>query len=804
MTFRADNLEKIKLAIDVEIKHQYIDIMGKERSFSQFMKREIKKIYKDNVKDAKWLVFLEVFEHYASDNLPVRKKSISRFVKALKTALLVDSNVVDGPEEPQISDIFKKDIQYARGVGPKIAYLFNKLDIFTIYDLLYYFPKKYLDYSSRVLIKDLQIGCGATVFGHISSTNSFTTKNGLSIVKVVIKDESGSMNLSFFYGKSNKFLLDRYRLQYPKGASVMVSGIVKLDKFTQKPTIDKPEFQLITGDFEGENGSGSLHLGRIVPVYPLVENLNIKTLRRAIHNAINDYKHCLYNIIPDEIVKKYKLLDRKIAIEQIHFPQNEELYQQARYYLVFEELFLMQLRLGLLRKNVRDKFKSLEIKRKKGGLTDKFLRSLPFELTNAQKSAIDIISKDINSQIPMQRLLQGDVGSGKTVVATVMLLSAIENGFQSAIMAPTEILATQHFNNLITSLTPLGVNIGLFLGSNSKKMRDQLETGLRNGQIHLAIGTHALIQEKIEFKKLGAVVIDEQHKFGVGQRTKLTRKGICPQLLSMSATPIPRTLALTVHADLDLTIIDEMPIGRIPIKTALCTSNTRKQAYNLIRKEVEAGHQAYIVYPLIEESETLSAKAAAKEAKILQEGEFRAYKVGLLHGKLKASEKEQVMQDFKNKKYDILVSTTVVEVGVDIKNATVMVIEDAQRFGLSQLHQLRGRVGRSDLQSYCVLISNSSNPDTKERLEVLTQTNDGFIIAEKDLQIRGPGEFLGAKQSGLDELSLTDLVKDVKIIEQTKQAVKDYLENLSDIKDIDEKLALTLKQDKNSGLFSLE
>ena len=363
----------------------------------------------------------------------------------------------------------------------------------------------------------------------------------------------------------------------------------------------------------------------------------------------------------------------------------------------------------------------------------------------------------------MARLLQGDVGSGKTVVATVMLLAGVENNYQGALMAPTEILAQQHYNNLVQWLTPLGLNVGLFLGSHGKKVRTQFETDLRNGQTHIAVGTHALIQENVEFANLGAIVVDEQHRFGVKQRNTLKKKSQNPQVLTMTATPIPRTLALTVHGDLDLTIIDELPKGRKPIKTSFVSSH--KLTYKLIREEVEAGRQAYIVYPLIEESETLSAKAATIEAERLQAEVFPDLRIGLLHGKLKNAEKDQVMADFKAKKYDILVCTTVVEVGVDVPNATVILIENAERFGLSQLHQLRGRVGRSDLQSYCILYSNTKSQETRERLNIMTETNDGFVIAEKDLELRGPGEFLGTRQSGIPDLIISDIVRDAKILE---------------------------------------
>ena len=513
-------------------------------------------------------------------------------------------------------------------------------------------------------------------------------------------------------------------------------------------------------------------MARIVPIYSVCEDLSIKTLRKAIYNAIQLYKPFIKNIIPDEIRERLGIMNKQDAIEQIHFPESIDSLERARFSLIFEELFLVQLKLIRIR-NENNTHSAIALKIEENGLVQKFIKSLPFELTSGQKKAVNEILHDLNSEHPMARLLQGDVGSGKTVVACIMLLAGIENGYQGALMAPTEILAQQHYNNLVQWLTPLGLSVGLFLGSQGKKIREKFQTDLRNGQTNIAVGTHALIQDNIEFNNLGAIVVDEQHRFGVKQRNILKKKSQNPQILTMTATPIPRTLAMTVHGDLDLTVIDELPKGRKPIITSLTSSH--KQVYELIKKEVESGRQAYVVYPLIEESETLSAKAATIEAEKLQQEIFPQFKVGLLHGKLKNDEKEKVMDDFKNKNYDILVSTTVVEVGVDVPNATVMVIENAERFGLSQLHQLRGRVGRNQLQSYCILVSSTRSQETKERLNIMTQTNDGFVIAEKDLQLRGPGEFLGTRQSGLPDLIISDIVRDAKILELARNEAIDFL-----------------------------
>ncbi len=777
------DIAQIKRAIQIEEKYKYINIMGREVDFARFMQRQLNLIYKNSGRNPKWLTVIEAFDHYATENVIQRKKTITLFITQLKKEL---SKEEENKSEKVVlqDDIYNSDVIMLKGVGPKFGYLLNKLGIFSIFDLISYYPKKYIDYSVNSLIKDLREDKTVTIIGVISSVKTFTTKKGLTIINVTISDRSGSIDLNFFYSKINRFSIERYKGQFPKNSGIIVSGTVKRDNYSGMLTIDKPQYQLVN---EEHAQNDNLNLGRIVPVYPLVENLNIKALRKAIDNALNLYSDKIENLIPDSIAKKYDILDRAKALKIIHFPDNQGTLEKARFSLVFEEFFLLQLRLFLLKKRNSKNIKTVALSVKDDGLVQKFVHSLPFELTDGQKRAVNQILNDVNSDTPMQRLLQGDVGSGKTVVACIMLLSAIENGFQAAIMAPTEILAQQHFNNFVKWLAPLGINVGLFTSSNTKKQRTKLEKDLRNGQINIAVGTHSLIQDNVEFANLGAVVIDEQHRFGVKQRNMLRSKAQIPQMLTMTATPIPRTLALSVHGDLDLTVIDELPKGRKPIKTALLPSSGRKKALDLIKDEVAKGHQAYIVFPLIDESETLSAKAATKEAEELQNNYFKDLKVGLLHGKMKTDEKEKVMTDFKNKLYDVLVSTTVVEVGVDVPNATVMVIENAERFGLSQLHQLRGRVGRSDNQSYCVLISSSRNEDTITRLNVLVQTNNGFVIAEKDLEIRGPGEFLGVRQSGLYELHLADLTKDIHILEKAREEAKEFV---SDVEENDYPAAL--------------
>lgn len=774
-----DNIEQLRQAIEVEQKNSYINIKGKSDSFASFILKQLHNFYKKSKKNPKWILLIKEFETYEISSMPTRRKAVQRLVHTIKEEMTNTGEIKKVSSEQIYENPADLNVIYIKGVGPKIGNKLNKLGIYTAKDLLFYFPKKHIDYSSRTLIKDLKETNNATVIGTIKSISAYNTRNNLGIINITISDETGAIKLNFFYAKANKFLLERYKSQFTKGSNIIVSGKVKRDKYTGQFTLDKPEYQILSGDFEESN---NLNLARIVPVYQVVEGLSVKTLRRAIYNALEQFKDKIKNVIPEQIINKNNLLDRYNALQHVHFPTNEETLEHARYTIVFEEFFLLQLKLALLRETNSNNIKALKLKVKKDGLVQKFINSLPFELTNAQDRAIKEILKDISSEQPMQRLLQGDVGSGKTVVACVMLLSAIENGYQGALMVPTEILAQQHFNNFIKWLTPFGISTGLFTGTNSTKTRKELETNLKNGQINIAIGTHALIQDNIEFNKLGAIVIDEQHRFGVKQRSQLMTKGINPQVLTMTATPIPRTLALTTQGDLDFTIIDEMPKNRKPIKTHIIKPSQRTQAYKMMRNEIENGHQCYIVYPLIDESETLSAKAATKEAERLQQEVFPDLKIGLLHGKLSNTEKDEIMYKFKNKEFDILVSTTVVEVGVDVPNSTIMMIENAERFGLSQLHQLRGRVGRSELQSYCLLVPANSSQTTLDRLQIMEQTNNGFIISEKDLELRGPGEFLGTRQSGMLNFALADIIKDTKILEIARKEAFDYIKALDSTK----------------------
>ncbi len=772
--------ENIKRAVTLEIKSQYINCDGKKMTFAKFMLMTLKDVFKKINKAEKEniLKLINLYESYHIDGVNNRKYTIDRTLETfyrLRGLIKPKKNESAAGEETHLkkefqSEIDEIDVTYVKGVGPEISKILNKMGIFKVKDLIEYYPRKYIDYKFQNKIKDLKIGENVSVTGIISKVNYHTTANKLTIFTVSIKDSTGILPINFFIKAKNRRILEHYKKMYPVNSTVVVYGKVKIDEYNLITTLDKAQIQILGEGVNIESQSS------IVPIYPLIEGLNPKTLTRAIKNALEKYEDKIYEPIPDDIIKKAQIISKLEAIKLVHNPKTMQDVDISRKRLAFEELFFFELNLLLLRKEY-SKNKSIELKTKKNGLVDKFIKNLPFELTLDQKKAMKEIMDDLNTSTPMQRLLQGDVGSGKTVVACATLLAAIENGYQGAIMAPTEILATQHYKNFSSWLTPLGLSIGLFTGKSKQKVKKELLVNLKNGQIHVAVGTHALIQEGVEFNNLGVVVIDEQHRFGVKQRNKLLNKGKMPQMLNMTATPIPRTLALTLHGDLDISTITELPKGRKPVITTLGGAKERNRIYELIKKEIFFKHQAYIVYPLIEESEAISAKAATLEKEKLEQGVFKGYKLGLLTGKMDSDEKDNVMNDFKNGKFDILVSTTVVEVGVDNPNATVIVIENAERFGLSQLHQLRGRVGRSDNQSYCALIVEKVSNAVKDKLSIMTKTNDGFIISKKDLELRGPGEFLGVRQSGIADFKLADIVNDIEMLEASRNLAQEFIEN---------------------------
>ena len=788
-------LKDLRQALQYEKEHRYIDVQGRKKTFSRFVYETLGELSLVPMSDGKMLDGLrQRFQQYRFMDLSSRigtLESLENLLSSLnQQASPAQQRKTTSKNNKQ--SIHEMEVQYLKGVGPRLGQLLNQVGVKTVENLLYYFPRRYLDYNNRVKIAELTQGEEVTIIGTIRNVNAYNAKNrNISIVSLTIADETGQACVSWFLGKANRALLETYKSRYVKGSDVMVSGRVKWDNYKRLPAIDNAQIEVLSyQDASSAQESDSLHVGRIVPIYALTEGLNLKFLRKAIHQALQDFLDNIADPLPEDLRKRYQLMDLQTALRQIHFPETRQLATQARERLVFDELFYVQLRLALMRQQYKQIVKGLSLTYKPQGYAERLKDLLPFQLTNAQERVLSEISADLASPEPMYRMLQGDVGSGKTVVAALTLLAAVENGYQGALMAPTEILAEQHYRKFIEWLTPLGLKVGLFVGKSGSRERRELRQNLLNGQIHIAIGTHALIQDDVEFANLGVVVVDEQHRFGVRQRTLLKSKGNHPEMLTMTATPIPRSLAMTLHGDLDVSILNERPPGRTPIKTILLTQPQIGQAYQLIRQEILKGRQAYIVFPLIEESETLSAKAASSEAERLQSEVFPELRIGLLHGKMRPEEKDEVMSRFAAGETQILVSTTVVEVGVDVPNATVMVIENADRFGLSQLHQLRGRVGRGQHQSYCVLVSDSRSEATMTRLGIMTESEDGFYISEKDLELRGPGEFLGTRQSGLPDFVLADLIEDRQILEQAREAAMrvashpDYLSSHPELYDM--------------------
>ncbi len=649
-----------------------------------------------------------------------------------------------------------------KGVGPKMAEKLQKLGARTILDLLYLFPRRYDDYTLMKPISKLQIGEQVTIIGTIWQTRAKRSRNNKVVVHSVISDGTGSVQATWF---NQPWIVK----QLPAGMQIVVSG--KVEQFLGRPVFNSPEWEPLELD--------PLRTRRIVPVYPLTEGLGAWKMREIMKKAVSYWSLRVPDPLPDSVCRRQGLLNLPHALQQIHFPDSQETLHNARRRLIFDELFLLQLGMQNKRRQWRSRT-GLPVDIAPGHLIQ-FRNALPYALTGAQQRVIDEIVADITQDVPMNRLLQGDVGSGKTVVAAAAMYATVMAGSQAALMAPTEILSEQHYNGLNKLLAPMGVRLALLTGSTSAAEKGEILAGLADGSIQLVIGTHALIQEAVIFKNLALAVIDEQHRFGVDQRGALRQKGAAgadgeanPHLLVMSATPIPRTLALSLYGDLDLSILDEMPPGRQEIKTRWLRSSERERAYSFIRRQVAEGRQAYLIFPLVEESDKIEAKAAVKEYKSLQKEVFPDLKLGLVHGRLKADEKEAAMRAFYAGDTDILVATSVIEVGVDVPNSTVMVVEGANRFGLAQLHQFRGRVGRGEHQSYCILIANEGTSEAEQRLQALEQSNDGFILAEKDLELRGPGEFFGRRQSGLPELQLASLL-DMEMLQiAQEEAVKIY------------------------------
>ncbi|MEB3360384.1 MAG: ATP-dependent DNA helicase RecG [Synechococcales bacterium] len=659
-------------------------------------------------------------------------------------------------------------VTYLPGIGAKNSDRLAKLNLHTVRDVLFYYPRDHIDYARQVNIRDLEVGETVTLVGTVKSCNCFSSprNNKLTILELQVRDASGQIKLSRFFAGNrfrNRGWQEQQKRLYPPGAIIAASGLVKKSKYGV--TLDDPQIEVI--DHAG-GSIDSMTVGRVVPVYPLTEGVAADLVRKAVVASLPAATQLL-DPLPEGVRQTYQLVGIQEAIAHIHFPPHADALAAARRRLVFDEFFYLQL--GLLRRRLQQRQHETQVVLAPSGeLVNQFYQVLPFALTTAQQRVINDILADLQTSVPMNRLVQGDVGSGKTVVAVVAILAAIQSGYQAALMAPTEVLAEQHYRKLVEWFNRLHLPVELLTGSTKAAKRRQIHSELTTGELPLLVGTHALIEDPVQFRRLGLVVIDEQHRFGVEQRARLQQKGENPHVLTMTATPIPRTLALTLHGDLDVSQIDELPPGRKPVKTTILAGRDRTHAYDLMRREIAQGRQVYVVLPLVEESEKLDLRSAIDEHQRLQETIFPDFKVGLLHGRMTSAEKDEAICQFRDNQTQILVSTTVVEVGVDVPNATVMLIEHAERFGLSQLHQLRGRVGRGGEQSFCLLMSHSKTETALQRLRVLEQSQDGFFISEMDMRFRGPGEVLGRRQSGLPDFALASLVDDQDVLEIARQA----------------------------------
>jgi ATP-dependent DNA helicase RecG len=780
---------RLQRALSVEAERGFCNVQGNQFRFSEFLHLNLvqaQTAVASSQEQSKCQAIAAKFETYPELPLSQRQHLVAEARRLLYQVQREQIKQQEPPATPKVKlpavkpaaeksgtstapVSLDQSLMYLKGIGPQSADRLAKLGLYSVRDVLFYYPRDYIDYARQVKIEDLVAGETVTIVVTVRRCNCFNSPKNpkLTIFEMTVGDVTGQLRLSRFYAGDrfrNRGWQEKQKQQYAPGTVIAASGLVKANKYGY--TLEEPEIEVLQNT---RDSIDSLKIGRVVPIYPLTEGVPPELLRRAVVAALPAAQHLL-DPLPEALRQQYNLVTLPEAIAHIHFPESSEWLSRARRRLVFDEFFYLQL--GMLKRRMEQRKTQRSVAlNPRGELVDKFYQAIPFQFTGAQQRVVQDILADLEGTAPMNRMVQGDVGSGKTVVAVVALLAAIQSGYQTAMMAPTEVLAEQHYRKMVEWFNQLQLPVELLTGSTKAAKRRQIAAQLQTGELSLLVGTHALIQDSVEFQRLGLVVIDEQHRFGVKQRAMLQQKGQHPHVLTLTATPIPRTLALTLHGDLDVSQIDELPPGRQAIHTTMLTPRDRSHAYDLIRREVALGRQIYVVLPLVEESEKLDLRSAVEEHQHLQ-GVFPDFQVGLLHGRMSSAEKDAIITQFRNAELQLLVSTTVIEVGVDIPNATVMLIEHAERFGLAQLHQLRGRVGRGAHQSFCLLMNSSKTETARQRLSVLEQSQDGFFISEMDMRFRGPGEVLGTRQSGLPDFALASLVEDQDCLELAREAAE--------------------------------
>lgn len=783
-----DWIRPLQKALTLESENRFTNLLGKKQQFNDYLNKSLSNL--DNLKLTNEFIklfgeFSIKYSEYNDLDVNQRKRLVIDTRKALlKFGKSIDLNYSNKNTDSYYSKVIdsklslNSDIALIKSIGKINKNKLNELGIYNIKDIINYFPRTYLDYTNRVKIINLKPDNLYTCIATIKKFYIYKSPNNsnLSIMNIVIFDETSSIKVTkFFLGKrfrSYSFFSSQKSLYMP-GTKLAISGKVKVSEYG-KNFVD-PQIEILNTNEESFNFSG-----KIMPLYSLSESFSNLSFIKLIKKVII-YSKQYPDLLNQKQLNSLSLVSKSDSLINIHLPINQNALIESKKRLVFDELFLLQMKF-LLRKRKNNKKLTIQKSIKKNFLLKDFLNKVPFQLTKSQEKVLDEIKSDLSDLTPMSRLLQGDVGSGKTIIAIASLLIELEKDQQGALMVPTEVLASQHYKNLIQFLNPLLVSVELLTGNTPQKKRKEILTNLKIGMVDILVGTHALFEDKVVFNSLGMVVIDEQHRFGVTQRNRLLNKGDNTNLLSMTATPIPRTLALSLYGDLDISQITELPPGRVPITTKIISEEELNILFKRVENEIDNGKQAYVILPLIEDSEKMNLSSAKKIFKYLSEEIFLKNKVGLLHGKLNSEEKNNVINSFVNNEVNILVSTTVIEVGIDVPNASIMIIYNSERFGLSQLHQLRGRVGRGSHKSFCYLVTSENNGLENKRLSVLEKSNDGFYIAEKDLELRGPGQLLGYKQSGLPDFVLDNLPNNKVLIEKAREEAQRVINEDPDLK----------------------